>query len=227
VSGPRRGGERRGLGRRRSGPGGQRGLRWGQAPCRRRQRGQSLTEFAVILPIFFFLLIAPIELGFMYMHHVGLEYATRAGARVGALLASGKSNSLTWPSVCPTIDAQIIASVERTLVDVGSLVDLDHVNSIQIYKSTASGTPTAGKINTWTYTGPDSGPLVEGQQLSFTGPVTPAWNACTRVNGITPDAIGVAISYSYQLASPLDRMYGVFGSDTVAMNDRTVMVLNP
>ncbi len=193
----------------------------------RRQRGQSLVELSVALPMFFMFMIIPIELGFMYLHYVGLEYATRAGARVGAGLASGAQNALTWPTACATVDAQIIASVERTLVDRGSLVLMDQITSIKIYKAIANGTPDLTKTNTWTYTGPNTGPTVDGRRLSFTGPQTVAWNACNRVNGATPDALGVAIAYTYRLASPLDRMYGVFGSDTILMSDRTVMVLNP
>lgn len=198
-------------------------------PLRRRHgsRGQSVVEFTVILPMFFFLLIAPIELGFMYLHYIGLEYATRAGARVGAGLATGNQNALTWPTVCTTVDNQIIANVQRTLEDRGSLVPLSEIISIRIYKAQANGSPTTGKINTWTYTGPETGPTVDGRQLAFTGPVSPAWNACTRSNGTTPDSLGVAIEYNYHLSSPLDRLYGVFGSDVVTMSDRTVMVLNP
>lgn len=198
-------------------------------PLRRRHgsRGQSVVEFTVILPMFFFLLIAPIELGFMYLHYIGLEYATRAGARVGAGLATGNQNALTWPTVCQTVDNQIIASVQRTLEDRGSLVNMAAISSIQIYKAQTNGNPTANKINTWTYTGLETGPTVDGHRLAFTGPVTPAWNACTRSNANPPESLGVSITYAYHLSSPLDRLYGVFGSDTVTMSDRTVMVLNP
>jgi hypothetical protein len=207
---------------------GGRAARGGPGPRpRKRERGQSLVEFSILLPLFLLLLLGPIEAGFMYMHYMGLEYSTRAGARIGALLAAGNQNTLTWPTVCATVDAQIVASVERTLRDRGSLIVLGRVSTIRIFKAQANGSMDPTKVNTWAYTGLDSGPTVDGRRLSFTGPLSPAWNACTRVNGITPDALGVAISYSYKLSSPLDRMFGIFGSGAVPMTDQTVMVLNP
>ena len=49
------------------------------------QDGQSVTEFALVLPILAFLLFAVIQFGIVFNNWVQLTDATRAGARRGAV----------------------------------------------------------------------------------------------------------------------------------------------
>jgi Flp pilus assembly protein TadG len=49
------------------------------------ERGQSLTEFALALPILAMLLFAVIQFGIVFNNYVTLVDATRAGARKGAV----------------------------------------------------------------------------------------------------------------------------------------------
>jgi Flp pilus assembly protein TadG len=49
------------------------------------ERGQSLTEFALALPILALLLFAVIQFGIVFNNYVTLVDATRAGARKGAV----------------------------------------------------------------------------------------------------------------------------------------------
>jgi Flp pilus assembly protein TadG len=51
----------------------------------RSQQGQSLTEFALALPILVLLLFAVIQFGITFNNYVTLTDATRAGARKGAV----------------------------------------------------------------------------------------------------------------------------------------------
>lgn len=51
----------------------------------RNQDGQSVTEFALVLPILAFLLFAVIQFGIVFNNWVQLTDATRAGARKGAV----------------------------------------------------------------------------------------------------------------------------------------------
>jgi Flp pilus assembly protein TadG len=57
------------------------------------QKGQSLTEFALALPILVLLLFAVIQFGIIFNNYVTLTDATRAGARKGAV-----GRQLTDPS---------------------------------------------------------------------------------------------------------------------------------
>jgi hypothetical protein len=194
-----------------------------------RHRGQGLVEFALILPSFLLILVGMVDFGFLFYSHMTLEYATREGARVGSALAAG--NPPTLP--CADVDGHVVAAVQRVLQSAGIAVRLDPsdpakggVQWIRIYKATTnldgSGWATANNYNQWTYSA-GGGPTVDGTALDFRqGTVN--WSACTRANGASPDAIGVAISYNHAWVIPTGPL---FGGGNFNLVDKTVMVLNP
>ena len=51
----------------------------------RNERGQTLTEFAMVLPLLFVLLFGIIQFGIVFNNYVTLTDAARAGARKGAV----------------------------------------------------------------------------------------------------------------------------------------------
>ncbi|MDR3632336.1 MAG: TadE/TadG family type IV pilus assembly protein, partial [Isosphaeraceae bacterium] len=69
---------------------GKRGIR-GISLVRRRtgERGQSLVEFSMLVPLFLILLLGMLEFGIAFNHQLTLGYATREGARIGADLVNG------------------------------------------------------------------------------------------------------------------------------------------
>lgn len=194
-------------------------------------RGQSLVEFAIILPSFLLMMVGTIDFGFAFYSHMTLEYASREGARVGSALASGNSTS----APCGDVDGHIIAATQRVLESAGIAVRLDPSDPtksgvlwIRIYKATTnpdgSGWATAGNYNEWTYSA-GGGPPVDGTKLDFVQG-TVGWSACplgNRKNGATPDALGVAISYRHAWIIPT----GPLSGGTINLLDKTVMVLNP
>src|SRR4051812_22086803 len=79
------------------------------------ERGQTMTEFALILPIFITLLFAVIQFGVAFNNYVTLTDATRAGARKAAVgrqstnpvgdcqaAIRGSAKNLTQASLIPT-----------------------------------------------------------------------------------------------------------------------------
>ncbi len=52
---------------------------------RRNESGQTLTEFALVLPLLAFLLFAVIQFGIVFNHYVTITDAARAGARKAAV----------------------------------------------------------------------------------------------------------------------------------------------
>ena len=66
--------------------------RWSATRRRNGARGQGLVEFAVLVPVFFLLLLGMLEFGLAYTHDQTLAYATREGARTGASLGVGNSS---------------------------------------------------------------------------------------------------------------------------------------
>ncbi|MER3418066.1 MAG: hypothetical protein C4343_02920 [Chloroflexota bacterium] len=199
---------------------------------RARERGQGLVEFAAVVPFFLFLLLGMLEFGFVFDHELTLSYATREGARVGAALANGGGPLGCGPGQSPnwtTVDAQIIAAVQRVLASPGSPIALNRISQIRIYKATATGTEVTGKVNVWRYD-PGGGPQVDGRALDFS-PQTVTWLACERNNGTpNPDSLGVSLQYAYQFVTPLASVAAFFGGGgpaSLPLSDRTVMALNP
>ena len=200
------------------------------------ERGQSLVEFALIMPIFMFLLLIMLEFGLAFGHNMSIGTATREGARTGAALATGgvTTGDCSGGQDPSFVDEQIISGVQKILKSPGSDVVLADISEIRIYKADAAGAQIGSYVNIWTYTpgtGPDADHSVGVDRLDFSPPGSQSWPVCTRDNGSTPESVGVQIRYTYHLQTALAGvvttvMHGSQGA-TITMNDQTVMVLNP
>ncbi len=186
---------------------------------------------SLLLPLFLMLLLGMLEFGLAFDHLLSIDYASREGARVGAALANGGGTMGCGSGQSPnaaTVDAQIVAAVERVLTSPGSLVQAQNVSQIRIYLATATGGETAGKVNVWVYA-PDAGPVVDGDALDFT-PSTAPWDPCSRSSTLPAQSIGVAISYRYAFSTPLGGILRLVGGSTATgldISDHTVMAVNP
>jgi len=196
--------------------------------ARRGERGQSLVEFSMIVPLFLLFLLGLLEFGMVFDHVLTISYASREGARTGAALANGSKMADESLGTCSDVDSYVVAAVERVLDSPGSPVhgDLADVNQIRIYKATATGTEV-GPVNVWA---PGAGPTVDGKGLSFKR-TSYGWDSCTRNNNTSnPDSLGVSISYTYHAVTPLAslmRFFGGPGWTQLPVTDRSVMALNP
>ena len=174
---------------------------------------------ALILPLLILIVLGTLEFGFVFDHHLTLEYATREGARAGAALAHGG----TGPPGCANaseVDPRIIAAVQRVLTSPGSPVVLNRVSEIHIYRAGTDGEELA--TNVWRYSA-GMGPTVDGVPLNFVQ-FSVAWPACTRNNSaVNTQSLGVSLSYNYGLQTPFVYILG----GGIDMTDRTVMQLNP
>jgi hypothetical protein len=196
------------------------------AEPRHGERGQSLVELAIAIPVVLILLLGMLEFGFAFSHHMTLEYATREGARTGAALAAG-TDEVVCTGVSNT-DAYTIAAVQRVLTGTGGQIPIGQVQEIRIYKASSTGADT-GIYNRWV---PGAGPLVDGVALLFTRDNgAQSWDPCSRHDspgawGGT-DSIGVSLVYDYQYVTPLGNLMGLGGSPELQIGDRTIMALNP
>jgi Flp pilus assembly protein TadG len=98
----------------------------------RRQRGQSLVEFALVLPIMFTVIFGIIEFCFLFESVDTINFAAREGARVGAVLG-------------PTdvaADSKIIQAV-LAATSGGSSLLFSNIKYIEIFKSDQNGTTPA------------------------------------------------------------------------------------
>ena len=195
------------------------------------ERGQGLTEFALIVPIFMVLLVAMMEFGLAFSDRLTLGNATREGARIGAALGTGMTTTCSGDP--KSVDATIIASVQNILKSTGSDVTMSDITQIRIFKASASGAQVGSFVNIWTYTpgvGPDADPDAGTEILDFS-PSSTSWSACSRDNSPPdPDSIGVRIDYQYRLETPLAALLAFIGgsqASTYTMVDSTVMAFNP
>ena len=202
----------------------------------RREGGQGLVELAMLVPVFLLILLGMLEFGFAFNHNLTLEAATREGARAGAAMADGSQKDTTCGSTTLTaanVDPLVIAAVQRVLESPGSMVDMAQIQNITIYKVSNNGS-TIGPSNVWTYRpGNAANPVVPclstTQRLDFYES-SHAWDVTGRNNGVTPDSVGVSISYTYQFRSALGgilRFFGGNGAASIQMTDKTVMALEP
>lgn len=138
-------------------------------------RGQTLVEFALVLPIFVLLLFAVIDGGRYIFLSSALSNAAREGARLGSVEASWKGSGdpscgAAGGPVCPANDTQlrnhIRAAANRQMAPFGAVDDL-YLSCVD-----ANGTPPSGN---WTAT--SCGSPAAGGQLSVR--VTYTWNAIT------------------------------------------------
>jgi TadE-like protein len=192
---------------------------------RPRSRGQGLVEFAILVPAFAILLFAMLEFGFVFSHHLTVEYATREGARVGAALGNGTDTAPCGDVVVNNlepVDWQIIAAVQRVLTSPGSQVPPGQVSQIRIYKADVNGDQVGSSVNVWV---PGSGYSVDGTAL-FWKQQSENWSSCIRQKVPTADSIGVALTYTYLSSTPLGTLLNNVGQ-TITINDKTVMSLNP
>lgn len=180
----------------------------------RGQRGQSIAEFALILPILATILVAILEFGMAFDADLALEAASREGARVGASLGNDGTQG-----ICPNataeavVDPGIVKTIKSSLIGAG--VDMTSVK-IWIFGADASGNP-ATDINKYSWNiGTSTFDKLSG---NFT--------ACGRHDGTfgggVYDDIGVQVQYTYTSKTGLLAMF----TGGLPMTARAVMPIGP
>jgi hypothetical protein len=145
-----------------------------------RQRGQSIVEFALILPIMLIMLLAIIDFARIYTTMMGVESAAREAADYGTTLGAGK-----WTFGAP-MDATVAEMERRACIAAGDLtgyVDPD-------------GDPATGCTNpSFDYC----------MRTSVAGPcaaVDPTAGCDNPLRAI-PCRVTVSLSYDFELLAPI------------------------
>lgn len=198
------------------------------------QRGQGLVEFSLALPILIVVVVSVAELGLAFGNTHTLGYGSREGARVGSALAAGEATDCAGELDPAGVDKTLVSAVQRILKSPGSGIDVSRVEEIRIFKATATGEETLGKVNVWKYAGEGNGPEVDpgpgAIYIDFIQHSANAWPACERDNdGAAPDSIGVTVTYRYDFVTPLPQMLDSLsgGALSITLTETTVMSLNP
>lgn len=105
----------------------------------RGEKGQSLVEFALLLPVLMLILLGIVEFGFMLNAKIVITSAAREGARVLAL--KGEDSPLVDQAVNDTIDFDYLEITNLNIIKdaPGNLEDLDDETAIPMAVITVSG----------------------------------------------------------------------------------------
>jgi Flp pilus assembly protein TadG len=188
------------------------GLRLRRNPVRPRvaAEGQSLVEFALVIPIFLMLLIGTIEFSLVFNAQLSINFATREAALVAA--EAGNASGA---------DCAILRTIEDT---VSAPADNNLVTQVVIYRSDTVGNPIpSGSPDQNVYSRGGSMPCPSAanpaRTVGFTGVGAPGYVETTRCNTIAGcgpgrplDHIGVRVTYAYTWHTPLSSIIGLGGS---------------
>jgi Flp pilus assembly protein TadG len=193
------------------------------AHSRRRTRGQSLVEFALVIPLFLALIVAIAEFAFMFSSFLSISFASRDGAQMAAETGGD-----------PCADEVTLQRIEQ---DVSPPVDKTKIAGVDIFWSDAAGNINSGAVNRWVRGGTSSCTLPSGtivtvpyQRTSNFYPLADRCNVVSAADcapGHTAiDTIGVKITYQYTWITPLPGIIGGSGTG-MQMVQSNMMRLEP
>ncbi len=178
----------------------------------RPDKGASLIEVGLVVPLLILLAIGLSEVGFLVIDFITVSNAARSGARTGAAAADS-----------PTADTVILDVVEEAVCN----LRYSNVESVTIYRAQADGSiPTlpSNEANVWVNNGPLSSLKcdVAGSHGFSMGTNCCNWLSTTR-DRIPPtfDTIGVQVEFSHSSVT------GLFPFPTVNWSEAAVMQIEP
>ncbi len=130
----------------------------------RRQRGQSIIEFALATPVLLYLFLGAFNVGVLISDKVIAGYAVRQGARLAAELGGSQTNP---GSTTGQIDADIV----RNVLGVARAMDYSVIQEVDVYQpSNPNGQYTSGDpVNRYDASGNQLGapsfPIANRQQV--------------------------------------------------------------
>jgi Flp pilus assembly protein TadG len=83
------------------------------------RRGQSLTEFALVLPVLLLLFAGSLDLGRAYYYGIAATGAARDGARVAVSQPAGQGKGPGWQAVCDAVRADLSGDISSVSCGLG------------------------------------------------------------------------------------------------------------
>jgi len=165
-------------------------------------RGSTLIEAAIVLPVILLVVLGTVEIGLAFKDFLTVGAMSRDGARIAALSAR---------------DAESDCAVLKGIAAIGTQGDIDKIDDVQIYKA-AEGTGAQGVTNTWTYNGGDADtctvprdPINDGWDPGTTG--YPPSSRNTTIGSTSLDIIGVRITLTRSWITGFPPFRGSFTVD--------------
>jgi Flp pilus assembly protein TadG len=170
---------------------------------RNSERGASLVEFSLVLPILLLIVFGVLEMGMAFGATITVGSAAQEGARV----ASFKGNDL---------DADCVA-LESTIGELGDRVQ--QVTMIRIYRVDSSGNREPLKTNTYTYSG--VGDITDCTKWNGTV-LWPATSRHVTVGTTSLDVLGVEVVSTHTWVTQFPPFTGA-----ITVDEATIVRLEP
>jgi Flp pilus assembly protein TadG len=186
----------------------------------RRATGQSLVEFALVIPLFFMLLVGIMEFALILNAQMGINFATRDAA----LIAAEAGNAAG-------ADCAILRTIEN---GISSPADDDKITQVVVYRSDTVGNmvPALGPMkNTYNRGGSLACPVAGNPSatVSFTLSGAAGYVETSRCNTLSGcgsgrplDHIGVQLTYAYSWHTPLSGLIGLGGSGVTMVKSNSM-----
>jgi Flp pilus assembly protein TadG len=192
--------------------------------------GQSLAEFALIMPLFLLVIIGLIEFSFAFNAALNTNYATRAGG----VIAAEAGNTLA-------ADCLVLDAIEKAY---HAPADRSRITRVDIQRTNPSGS-TVYASNSYRRSGSVSCIRADGTTLRVPySAIASGYPASQRCNVLPPygcptltparttvDTIGVQITYLYPWHTPLGSLMAMFGGSmtqaSLSFVDRNVFRVEP
>jgi Flp pilus assembly protein TadG len=141
------------------------------------ERGATLMEFALILPVMILILISIFEIGAAFRNYLTVSYLAREGARLSAFLGTHID-----------ADFEMVTGLAQSM----SAADLNNLDNIQIFRADAAGNQVLTDTNTFTFTGTDPANCAHWTSL-ITWPSTSRQTEVSSTGTPPLDVIGVRL----------------------------------
>ena len=155
----------------------------------RRQGGQALVEFALVMPIFFLLIFGLVEYGFLYNNILTVQFASRQGVSVAAEVGAEDGADC---AILKAVEAALQTPINRTSVE-----------AVEVFESDADGNAIPGRVNRYVRSGTLDCPGSTSEPYTLAGaegyPQTERGDSL--VDGL--DVVGVRIEYTYYGVTPI------------------------
>jgi Flp pilus assembly protein TadG len=166
-----------------------------------RSRGQSLVEFALILPLFLVFVAACLDLGRVFYANISLNNA----AREGAMQAAAKNATFIQNGACDPVNNNIVCRVQleskSSMVTIAS-TDITRTCSIVGCPRAAGSTATVVVRGTFRLVTPLLALVFGGQTINLTSSATAQIEYLPQIATVTPPPLPVA-DFTWSPASPV------------------------
>ena len=175
---------------------------------KRTERGASLVEVGLLLPLLLILAIGLSEVAFLVVDYLTVSNSAREGARTGGAAANFNQGGID-------ADDLILSAVEESACN----LTFGDIEEVRIFKANANGDPIVGSINIYS---PTAAPACDSSVTNLGCDNGCPWLASSR-DRVPPtlDTIGVEVTFSHTDVT------GLFPFPTVDWKETAIMQIEP